>query len=436
MKTNLEQVSPLGRKLSIEIPLHTVQEFFKKSALKVQKQAEIKGFRPGKAPLSTVKQMYFGSIVEKTTDSLINTHFFKGLEELQVTPAGRPEFEFEIPEETKPFSFTASFEVYPTIETLHLEGLTGDQLQAPESWASQVDERIEKIRQNLAQWELCESPAEKGYRVTFDLKGELEPGQLNPKLESEGLTLELGSQQFIKGFEEALEGVTVGEERTLNLVFPEAYHAEEFSGKPVTFFTKIKTIEKKILPALDEAFLKSVNFDSLEQFRQKLEEELVHEFEKKAQGVLRESLTKSLISLNPVELPQAFVERKKEMLTQSMVEDFKKRGLTETMIEGYLEKWEAELVKLSQESAAAQFLLEEVTTRYHLSATDEDFSKKMEEYVAKTGIEMERVMSYYSEPERKERKFLELTQNKVMDFLSSKASFKQIPYTQEIQNQS
>lgn len=424
MKANLETTSALQRKLNIEIPAEIVQEYFKKATLKAQKESNLKGFRPGKAPLPTVKKIYSDTIKRWVTDDLINTHFIKSMLEHKIQIAGEPEFEFGWPSEGEKFEFSAYFEVYPEVKLTKIEGLEAEKLKT-EMTEKEISETLERLQNSWAEWITKDGPSQKGDQVTIDFTGEIE-GQADARLSGQGMKVELGSNQLIEGFESGLEGLCAGDKKSLNLQFPPHYHASDFAGKPVTFHVEVKLVSSKVLPELNDDFAKKFGKETMIDLKEMIAQDLKQRIEKESKRHFEETLIRSLVTANPIEVPKFFVNRQKEHLIKNFEQDWKQKGHPESEIQAYIQKWDADFEKLAKEMIQAEFLVMEVAKLHNLEANEDDFSAKMQEYANQTGIELARVVEYYSEPNRKNQLLTTLTREKVVRFLSEKAKVVEI----------
>lgn len=428
MKVNLENKSELERKLSIEVPAEAVQQSFKKATVKAQKESNLKGFRPGKAPLDTVKKMYTENIVRWATDDIINQHFIKGIMETKANIVGEPEFEFGWPKENENFEFAAYFEVYPEVKLTKVEGLAAERLK------TQIDEKnvtdtITRLQGNWATWSPVDRAAQMGDQVTIKFNGEV-AGKSDPRLSGE-MPVELGSHQLIEGFEEGLVGLKKLDEKTLSLQFPQEYHAPDFAGQPVTFTVQVLEVSDKQLPELNDEFAKKFGKETLAELHDMISKDLSERIVKESKRHFEETLIRSLVAANPSVVPQFFVKKQKEHLIENFRQDWKQKGQPEAAIEDYISKWSADFERLANEMIQAEFLVMEIAKTQSIEASEADFELKMQENAAQTGIDIERVLSYYNEPKRKEQTMGTLTREKVVKFLSEKAQITDIDKIQD-----
>src|SRR5437868_936689 len=258
MKTTLDKVSSLHRKINIQVPSTVVQNTFNRIFQDIQKEVTVKGFRKGKAPITTIKSLYADRIKQDVAQELIQMHYIKALTEHKLDPISNPEFEFDIPNESKDFAFSASFDVRPEVQLKKYEGVEVEKEKFTFD-EKKVDEVLENIRTSRASFEnvLEDRPAKIGDVAVIDFEG-LVDGQPLENGSGTNHNLELGANQFIEGFEDGIIGMRVGQEKTLHLKFPSPYHSAELAGKPVEFKVKLTGLKHKVLPEINEEFLKNM----------------------------------------------------------------------------------------------------------------------------------------------------------------------------------
>ncbi|HEY8272387.1 MAG TPA: trigger factor, partial [Pseudobdellovibrionaceae bacterium] len=251
MKTNMEKISSLHHKINVQVPVTVVQTAFNRIFNSIQKEVSIKGFRKGKAPLTTIRSMYNDRIKQDVAQELIQMHYIKALTEHKLEPISNPEFEFDIPAETKEFSFSATFDVRPEVNLKKYEGFEVEKEKFTFD-DKKIDEVLQNIRNSRASFEdvLEVRPAQMGDVAIIDFAGFVDGKPLENGTGTDH-NLDLGTKQFIEGFEEGIVGMNVGDSKTLNLKFPNPYHSVELAGKAVEFKVTLKGMKKKVLPELN-----------------------------------------------------------------------------------------------------------------------------------------------------------------------------------------
>ncbi len=428
MKSNVEKVSNLSRKISIEIPAAVVQSSFQKVFNGIQKDVTIKGFRKGKAPLTTIKSIYGDRVKQDVVQDLVQKHYAEALQEHKLEPISYPEFEFADPTEDKDFAFTAAFDVRPEINLKKYEGLEVEK-EAYAFDAKKVDQVLENIRASRATFEDLkeERAAKSGDIAIIDFVGyvggkELENGA------GTNHHLDLGAKQFIDGFEDGIVGMKKGETKTLSLKFPDPYHSADLAGKPVEFKVTVNNIQVKVLPELTDDFLKTLGGpDNLADLKKTIQEDLEQGDKKKIEDAFKNRLLKSLVKENPVEVPPSLLKEQKA----SLVEDFKKRmseqGMGEADFASYVEKWDGDFAKTATEMIQSSFLVDAIAKKHDLFAKKEDLDAKFAEYAQQTGIEESRIKEFYGRPDQASRLTYQITEEKVINFLNKSVKVNEVP---------
>lgn len=431
MKANLEKTSTLGRKLNITVPSSTVKTTFDQAFQGIQRQAHIKGFRPGKAPIATIKSMYGDRVKSDVVQELVQKHYFEALKTQDVSPISYPEFEFEQPEESKDFNFTALFDVKPEIDLKKYENLEieAEKFEVGDKQVNDVLENIRTARSSLVDV-LEDRPAQLGDTAVIDFEGFVEDKPLDNGT-GKDFSLELGSNSFIEGFEEKIVGMKIGDNKTINLKFPTPYHAAELEGKPVDFKVKVNALKKKSLPELTDEFVQQMmgpngETKTLEELKNTIRKDIEESEKKRIETDTKNRLLKKLVDHNPVEVPPSMLKDQKA----SLVEDTKKRmldqGLTDEQFAEYTKKWDGDFTQTATEMIQSGFLIDAISRKHELQWTETDLQNKYEEYAKQTGIDIARIKEFYSKPEQENRLTYMITEEKVIDFLMKTAKIKEV----------
>lgn len=428
MKSNVEKVSNLSRKLSVEIPAATVQSAFQKIFNGIQKDVTIKGFRKGKAPLATIKSLYGDRVKQDVVQDLIQKHYALALDEHKLEPISYPEFEFADPSENKDFSFTANFDVRPEVALKKYEGLEVEK-EKYEFDQKKVDQVLENIRASRATFEtVTEARAAKmGDVAVIDFEGFMGGAPLENG-SGKSHQLELGAKQFIDGFEEGIVGMKVGETKTLSLKFPDPYHSADLAGKPVEFKVTLNEIKAKVLPELTDEFIKTLGGpEDLASLKKSIEDDLKETEQKRIDDAFKNRLLKVLVKENPVEVPPSLLKEQKA----SLVEDFKKRmteqGMGPADFESYVQKWDSDFEKTAAEMIQSSFLVDAIAKKHDLFTKKEDLDAKFKEYAEQTHIEESRIREFYGRPEQASRLTYMITEEKVIGYLMKSVKVKEVP---------
>ncbi|HEB98111.1 MAG TPA: trigger factor [Thiotrichales bacterium] len=318
MQVSVETTNGLERRMTIQLPAERVDQEIDSRLKSLARSVRLDGFRPGKVPLRVVRQRYGKQIEEEVAGELMNSSFQEALLQENLRPAGTPRFEPKPIQSGAGFEFVAVFEVFPEFEPATLEGVEIEKPVA-EVTEQDIDNMIDKLRQQRATWEVVDRPAEQGDQVTLDYKGTIE-GQPFDGGEGHGMKVEIGSGRMIDGFEEGLIGAKAGEERTLDLQFPEDYSEKELAGKPVRFEVKVTEVAAPKLPELDEEFARSLGVQEggIEALRAEVRKNMERELEASLKAVLKDRAFGTLMEINDIEVPASMVDEEIERLASDL----------------------------------------------------------------------------------------------------------------------
>ncbi len=330
MQVSVETTSGLERRLTVAIEEARIAQAVESKLKEMAHTVKIKGFRPGKVPLKVVKQQYGGQIREDVVNEVLQSTFYEALNQENLHPAGTPIFSTSESSPGKGLEYTATFEVYPEVR---LAPLVDQKIEKPsvEIGEADIDNMIDRIRRQHVNWEATDAAAENGDRVNIDFKGTID-GEVFDGGEGKDTSIELGSGRMIAGFEEGLVGAVKDADITLDLQFPEDYHATELAGKPVQFAVHVNTVEKAVLPEADEAFAKKMGVESgdIAQLRKDVLENMKLELDKQLKTKLKEKVMDMLVEANRIDIPKSLIESESEALRNQMVQNLSNQGLSGT----------------------------------------------------------------------------------------------------------
>jgi len=308
MRVNLQSTGALERRLEVSVPSGEVEQAFSARLKAFGRTARLKGFRPGKAPLTVVERQFGAQIREEVVSDIVRQSLNNALNEQRLAPVAGPRIEPLSLGAGQDLSFAAVFEVYPTVE---IQGLESIEVQRPtaEVGPAEIDAMIETLRKQRPVYTAATRPAADGDRLTIDFEGRLE-GVPFEGGKGEGVSIVLGAGRMLKDFEAGLIGASAGETRSFPVGFPADYGKAELAGKAAEFTATVQTHEQGDLPALDDAFcaLFGVTEGGVEQLRREVEENMRRELADNVKGRLKTELLDKLWAANPIEVPKAAVD--------------------------------------------------------------------------------------------------------------------------------
>lgn len=389
MSSTIETTQGLERRVAITVPSEAVEKAVREELKRVAKTVRVDGFRKGKVPPHIVEKRFGASVRQDVLGDLLQKHFFEVVIENKVNLAGRPTFSVEQFEQGKDLTFKATFEVYPEVE---LKGLDKISVEKPvvEINEADVDKMIDVLRKQQATWSESTDAAATDSRVTMDFVGSVDGEEFEGGKASD-FVLFMGQGRMIPGFEEGIVGHKAGEEFTIDVKFPEEYHAENLKGKPAKFAITLKKVESMVLPEITEDFVKRFgpNTKTVEDFRAEIRKNMQRELKNALTTRVKTQVIDGLIEQNPIDVPNAAVDQEIDVLRQQAAQRF-----------GQNAKQAAQLPReLFEEQAKRRvqvgLLLAQVITSNELKV-DEDRAKAMIEEIASAYEQPAEVVAYYS----------------------------------------
>ena len=330
LKTKLDNLSSVKKKLSIEISAEDAGAEFAKASNEFRKYANIPGFRPGKAPMQLIKSRFKEDLKGEVYKKLVPEAYEQAIKKRSLKPVGQPELDNLEGDEGEALSFEAVFEVNPEIELPEYKGL---KLEVPENEVTDedVDKRLEELRESHAQLVAVEDrPAQDKDVVTVDMKGsytdDKSKGAEEEAIAKEGLTVTIGDERTLKEFTENLSGLNIGEEANFEVEYESGYPAAELAGRKVSYTVEVTDIKTPELPELDDDFVKELGeYESLEKFREELKSELVKGRNQDRENQIRNAVIDKLIESSEFEIPSVSVESR----IDNMLQDFAGRLMSQ-----------------------------------------------------------------------------------------------------------
>lgn len=380
IRVEATEESPILRVLSVTVDASRVDKAFDRTYRNLQKEVRVKGFRPGKAPRSVLERMYGASIPDDIQRLLVAETLGDAIELASLTPVSEPNIDAERPAPSAAFSYEARVELKPEIELPDTQGLPAKR-PSVEVAADEVLTQLESLRERSAP--IVEEPegttAEDGHAVTIDFVGSVD-GEVFEGGSAKGHELELGSGQLVPGFEEQLVGVVAGEDRQLQIDFPEDYGNADLAGKHAVFDVHVEAVKKRQPAELDDDFAKDLGdeFETLEQLRERIRSDLQSQREHAAEQMLRRTVMDSLVARTDFELPPGVVERQLQHQIESFRREYENQVPAE-VLESQLTRIAEEGREGAERRVREAFLLEAVAKAESVEATDEDVDQRLDE---------------------------------------------------------
>ena len=359
---------------------------------KIIKKVKIDGFRPGKAPRNIYEQKYGKqSIVVETVDSCMNEAYVKALKEFKGEPIMQPTVGIEKADETG-VTYVFTFTTKPEIKINKYTNL-GVKKDSVKVTKKDVDAEIEKMRKEYADLTVKDGKAENGDTVIIDFEG-FDGDKAFEGGKAENYALELGSNSFIPGFEEALVGVKKGDKKDVNVTFPKDYHAEELKGKPVVFKVLVHEVKTKVYPELDEDFFLDLGLEDVktkEDLEKKVKETMTEQKEYEAENKYVDELFEALLKETSVEVPHELIHEELDRMVEQYAERLKMQGITLEQFYKFTnsseEALKAQMHEEAEKRVKLRFAIDEIIELEKIDATDEEANHDAEEKAKKHGMD-------------------------------------------------
>ena len=322
MQVSVENTSALERRMTIGVPAERIETEVNKRLQQTARKAKIPGFRPGKVPMSVIRQRYEDGARQEALGDLIQATFYEAVVEQKLNPAGAPSVEPKTFEKGKDLEYVATFEVFPEFSVAGFESVSVERLSADVA-DSDLDNMLEILRKQNVRFEVADRAAENEDQLNIDFVGKID-GEAFAGGSATGTQLVLGSGRMIPGFEEGLVGAKAGEERVLNLTFPEDYQNLELAGKTAEFTVTVNTVSAPTLPELNETFFNQfgIKETGIEGFRTEVRKNMERELRQAIKSKVKNQVMDGLLAANPIEVPKSLLENEVNRLRVQAVQQF------------------------------------------------------------------------------------------------------------------
>lgn len=322
MNVTIETVSNITTRLTVSVPKNTVDEQFEKRLKSTAKTIKINGFRPGKVPVDVVRRDYGAGIYQDVVNDVVRDSVFEAIEQEKIKAVSMPNIE-KLEANDDALVFSALVEVYPEVTVNAFDSL---EIERKNSQVEDKDVEImlENLQKQRQTWVETDESASNDMQVTFDFEGTID-GEKFEGGSAEDFKLVLGSGRMIAGFEDGIVGMKKGEEKVIDVTFPEDYQTESLAGKPAQFKINLKLVEKPQLPEIDAEFLKVFGI-SEEEGVEKLKSDVRKNMEREVRNGLRNQVKAAtfdaLVSANSFEIPNAMIAQEVQRQRDNMIQQF------------------------------------------------------------------------------------------------------------------
>ncbi len=322
MTVSVETTQGLGRRISITVPADSIETAVKKELIEVAKKVRIDGFRKGKVPAHIINQRYGASVRQDVLGELMTRNFVDAIIKEKINPAGAPNYVPGEYKEGEDFNYAVEFEVYPEVE---LQGLDAIEVEKPvvEVTDADVDTMLETLQKQQATWKETDAAATAEDRATIDFTGSVDGEEFEGGKASD-FVLAMGQGRMIPGFEEGITGKKAGETFTIDVKFPDDYHAENLKGKDAKFEIVLKKVETRELPELTADFIKrfGVEDGSVDGLRAEVRKNMERELKGAIRNRVKSQVLDGLVEANNIDVPAALIDSEIDVLRRQAAQRF------------------------------------------------------------------------------------------------------------------
>jgi trigger factor len=423
----VEDVSPVKKKLSFEIPWDDVKKELDAMYRAAAKTARIPGFRQGKIPRNILERHYKAHVEEETIAKLVNQHYWDALKEHDIQAVMQPQIDQQGIEPDKIFSFTATVEVEPLLDPkgyVDLE-LEKEVLAVTEE---EIENRLKEVQQMFATMQDIEEDRElmKGDFATLDFEGML-GGEALKELKAENYFLEVGSGMLVPGFEDQLIGMKKGDVKEIQVRFPDDYQAAHLAGKDVSFTVTLKGLKEKKLPEINEEFVKNFEkYDSLESLKADILKSLEGENTARIEADFRKQIAEKLLENkeNEFEVPPSFVERQIFQMMADTQRRLLSRGMDKKMATEMTVKMHDAFRDEAKKIVLTAMIIKNISRLENISADENEVEERIRVIAESRGQTVEAMRESFEKDEMLDHIRNEVLHQKVFDFIESKAKIR------------
>lgn len=425
MSVQVEKLEKSMAKLTITVEAAKFDAAVDSAYQKNKGKIALPGFRKGKAPRAMIEKMYgTGVFYEDAANELIPEAYETAAKESELEIVAQPEIEVTQMEKGTDFIFTATVAIKPEVTLGDYKGIEVEKKEAEVS-EEEITAEIDKAREANSRLITIEDRAtEDGDTVIIDFDGYVDGKQFEGGY-AEDYTLVLGSHSFIDNFEDQLVGKNLGENVEVNVTFPEEYHVDELKGKPALFKVKIKEIQKKELPELDDDFAQDVSdFDTLDEYKADVEKKILENKENQIKREQEDQIIEKIIENAQMEIPQQMITAQTRQMTQEFAQRLQSQGLS---LEQYMQftgltpqKMMEDLEPQALKRIQSRLVLEAVVAAENIEASDEEIDKELENMASMYQMEIDKLKELIGDDEKKQIG-MDLAVQKAVEFVVKEA---------------
>lgn len=419
MQVSVEAIGTLERRMEVQVPAERIEKAVDERLQKLSRTVRLKGFRPGKVPVKVVRQQFGEQIRQEVLGDVVQKTFAEAIVQQKLVPAGGPKIEPLSADQSGDLKYRAIFEIVPEIE---LKGVEGMEISRPtaEVTEADIDAMIETLRQQRATYAEVDREARDTDRVTVDFAGTID-GVAFDGGSGTDVPIVLGEGRMLADFEEGLKGVRAGEQKTIELTFPENYPAST-AGKRAQFAVTVKSVEERVLPELDEEFCKSFGIEEggVPRLREEVKDNMERELAEAIRGRLKKQVMDGLLAANPIDLPKTLVDTQ---VREMQIDAARRMGAREASQIPPAENFE----EAARRRVALTLLVQEVIRVAELKVDQTRVYERFEELAMQFPDPEKAVQTYRTNPQLQRQMEAAVLEDQVVDWVLERARITDTP---------
>lgn len=424
MKTSIDAVSGVEKKITVEIPAEEVDKRIEEQFAEIRREVPLKGFRRGKAPIDMVRRMFRESVEKDLSDRIARETLADVVKEKDVKVLSLGKVDAGKVASGEPFTFSVVVEVVPEVEAKDYKGIpvrTGEEKVKDED----VEAAIERLRTPHAKFLPEEGrKAQRGDLAEFSFSAVTDGGEPVDENEKTSIVL-INGIPFGQEFEDNMMGVGAGDERSFRIVYPAAHPHSKYAGKTVDFKVKVFTVRERSLPALDDEFARGFGVEGVADLRVKMREKLEREAGSKSRHATDEEIRRKLAERNPIEVPPTLVKRQTMAMIGSTIEHMESSGVDLKKTRLDFDEMHERLKFSAEHNVRVGLLIEAISRQENLDVPYSEIEAEMKGIAEIEGRSFEEIREKYSSEEKMDSLRDRLMERKVMNFLLENAEVKE-----------
>ncbi len=387
MKVQVVDAPHSQKEISIEIPYEELEKASDIECEKIAKDAKIPGFRPGKAPKDVVKKQNALKIKTTALEKIIGDAVRDALVGNNINPIAQPDIQNVVADEDKPITFTVYVDVFPLFSVENFKGFefTRTRIKVTDE---DVDNTLQRLKEQFTEFKPVaeKRKVKNGDQTVIDFEGKKD-GVPFEGGKAEKHTLDIGSGQFIPGFEDGVIGMSLEETKDITLSFPEEYHAADLAGKEVVFTVTLHEIKEKIEPELNDEFAKKVNaqFETFEKLKERIRADLQHEADHYVKFETFTNILNKLVDENAFEVPRSIVMEQAERMAQQSLQQYVQMGINPEMFGMNAKSMAGQFVGEAEKQIKRALIISKIAEVNAFTVTSDDLNKEVERIAEMSG---------------------------------------------------